>query len=110
MDNVEPYSAESTGDLRDSDWAAKGGQPIAHSLSRVHYRNHRGQLQIDHKVDMAVDLVPQRSLLGGYDLLKNWNIPQAQCHQFLVNSRGFLHVILRLRIAHRVVIRGIFLY
>src|ERR1700752_4591139 len=109
MDNVEPFSAESTGDLRDSDWAANGGQPIAHSLSRVHYRNHRGQLQIDHKVDMAVDLVPQRSLLGGYDLLKNWNIPQAQCEQLLVKSRSSLDVILRLRISHRVVIRSVLL-
>jgi hypothetical protein len=39
-------------------------------LGRVNHRNDRGQLQINHKVDMAVDLIPQRSLLGGYDLLK----------------------------------------
>ena len=40
-------------------------EDLAYSLSRVHHRNYRGQLQVDHKVDMAVDLLPQRSLLRG---------------------------------------------
>src|ERR1700751_1320408 len=79
------------------------------SFGCVDHRNHRGELQIDHKVDMAVDLVPQRHFLRGYNLLKNWNIPQAQCEQLLVNIRSSLYVTLSLRISHRVVVRGVLL-
>jgi hypothetical protein len=57
-----------------------GAKTVSVSPSHVHL-DVSGELQIDHKVDMAVDLVPQRYFLRGYDLLKNWNIPEAQCEQ-----------------------------
>ena len=68
-----------------------------------------GQLQVDQKVDVTVDLVPQRHFLRGYDLLKDWNIPQAQCEQLLVNIRSSLYVILSFRISHSIVVRGVLL-
>ena len=38
--------------------AAWGAHLITCSFGCVDHRNNRGELQIDHKVDMAVDLIP----------------------------------------------------
>src|SRR5271167_34922 len=79
------------------------------SLAGIDHGNLRGQLQIDQQVDTAIDLVPQCSLLRRDDLLKYRNVLHAQCKELLVNSRRSIHVILRLRIGHGVVVCGILL-
>src|SRR5271157_4972258 len=78
-------------------------------LAGIDHGNLRGQLQIDHQVDTAIDLVAQCSLLRRDDLLKYRNVLHAQCKELLVNSVRSLHVVLRLRIGHGVVVRGILL-